>query len=293
MANLSDKQYTELQKIFFNIKINSNDKKVALELIKKENKNRKEMYNQMSFVKNSLDLPDSEITELINTGLLGYLSEKEKTLTLTFKALVILDYELRDVNSNLSNLLDDMNKEFFEKVIKLSKEKLESKEKAIILGLLGINSISDKYAIRINDSNKRYFKEAIEIASNFLVELGCDYNDGSLEKLWSFKVIGEDPVLSEMRRTNKLPLKTDNLYKPNEGKPYIDILTKDNKTDEDKVVYLLKTLFNFKPLLFEEKKNLLETLNKIQGLEFKIFKNEPPFDSLKIRNDLKIIIEKT
>lgn len=293
MANLSDKQFEQLRKILFNIKINSEGKKISIELTRKDNKNKKEMYKQMSFFKKSLDLPDSEVDQLINEGVLGYLSEKERILTLTFKGLLILDYELKDINSNLSNLLDDMNKEFFEKVMKLSKEKLDSKEKAIILGLMGINSISDKYSIRVNDTNKKYFKEAIEIASNFLKGLGGEYNDGSLEKLWSFKVIGEDSVLSEMRRTNKLPLKTDNLYKPNEGKPYIDILTKDSKIDKDKVVFLLKTLFNFKPLLFEEKKGLLDTLNKIQSLEFKIFKNEPPFDSLRVRSDLKRIIENT
>lgn len=284
---LNEKQLTELKKQFILIESDFN----LSQFLKKNKKNKQKFYNDFSFYQNNLDLSQLEIQDLIEKNLLKVISDLEGRMTLTFKALIMLKYEILNPDSKLNDLINDFNKEFFENVIGKSVQSLEPYEKAIIITLLGLGAFSNNYALKVDDKNKEHFKKAVDRSVNFLKGLGSDFDKKEkLDEIWSKNVVGEGPVLGLMRRTNNLPIRTENIYSKTGGH-HLDILRGEN-IDENKLSYLLNRLFDIRKLDFAERKKLIETIDEIQKFEFKLFKNSAPYDTLSIRKKIKRMIEK-
>ncbi len=284
---IDEQQFNELKKIFENKKPNNYG---LSKFIKSYDKNKREFYNNLSFLKEDINLPSLQIEELIRQKILGQLSEKEERLTFTFKGLLIIEYERITPGLKLNELLNDLNKIYFDNVMKLSKIPVTSREKAVIIGLLGLMTISKDYSLKPNKQKKIYIKNVIDAAAHFLTTLGKDYDDGKLEDLWTHSVVGEGPILGEFRRANQLPNRTENIYKSGKGHGhYLDILINDY-IDKKKLIYLLKRIFDKRPLTYSEKKALIKTLDNIKQYEYKIFKEKPPFKVLELRKQIKNII---
>lgn len=288
---LREKEFEELKKILSRVKDNLGVEKIFLDLIPKTRKGKQQIYKDtLSFFQKELDLSQIEIDDLIDKNILKYTSKKDNKLTLTLKSILILEYGLNSVSEGTDELIDDLNKEFYENVFQLSDDPLTSLERAIIIGMIGVEAISNEYCIKPDEENQDYLKSVVDCASEFLKKLGPDYNDGSLEKLWKKVVIGEGPILAEFRRLNKIPIHTEGIYKKEGGKHYLDLVT-DKSLNEPRTIYIIKKLFDKRPLNFDEKKEFLETLENIHSFEFKIFKDNPPFDSFEVRKSIKRLIE--
>ncbi len=286
-------EFSELSKMVHTVK-----KKVGYTgsllnyLNKKQNKNKQKFYLTSSFNRSEIDLSDIEIETLISKKLLKFLSKKEQKIVPTFKAFMIVDYQIYNPNPQVEKLLDDLNKLYFEKILKLSEEPIDTKEMAIIITLLGLGAISETYALKLTEKNASYFKEAVDIAVKFVKSLGKEYEDGKVESLWRKNVTGEGPILGEMRRLNKISIHTENIYrnKAREGAHYLDLI-EDNRLNDYRLTYLLKKLFERKTLSYQQRLKLIETLDKIEKFEFNLFKDGPEFDMFNYRKRLKIIIE--
>lgn len=289
---IDDKLYIELEKII--------DKKLgmtpnlALNLMKKTKKNQQDTYIRASFLKREINLSNFEIEDLVNKRILKILSKKEGRLTPTFKAILMINYKISNPNNYVNHMLNDLNDKFFENVIELSEKPIDTKEKAIIIGLLGLGAFSNEYSLELNlleqnETNQEFFRKAIDLAADFIKELGSEFNDGSLSKLWTRNVVGEGPILGEMRRLNTIQTHTEGIYKKESGRHYLDVLV-NNKIDENCMLFLLTKIFDKRPLSFPERERLISTLDKIKNLEFKIFRKTPSFDKLEARTTLKRII---
>jgi hypothetical protein len=265
--------------------------RIVLSIIGKTKKNQQKFYRDISFLQDEIDFSDIEIEELIEKKILKFLSRSEGRLTLTLKGLLLLDYWILNPTKEVIEMIDGFNSVFFEKIMQLAEKPLTSKEKAIIITVLGLGAISDEYVLKVEEKNAEYFKKAVNRAAEFIESLGKEYCDGTIEKLWTRNVVGEGPILGEMRRTNQIPQKTEGIYTPLDKGHYLEILDNGN-INETKLEYLIKKVFDKKPLLFDEKKAFIEVLNDIQKYEYKIFKINPPFDTLEIKKQIKRTIEK-
>ncbi|WXG44267.1 MAG: hypothetical protein WED04_09580 [Promethearchaeati archaeon SRVP18_Atabeyarchaeia-1] len=267
------------------------NRKLAIGLIKKKKKNQQDFYKSLSFRQNEANLPQHEIEELVAKNLLKFISRKDKLLTVTLKAMLVLDYGITDLSGNMDEMLNDFNEVFFEGVIKLSDEPLEAREKAIILGLLGLGTVSEQYSLKPDKENQEELGKCIDdFAVSFIKELGPEYDDGTIKDLWPGDVVGEEPVLARMRRTDTVQARTEGVYRKKEGRHYLDILA-DEKIDEAKLTYLFERFFDKRPLSFEEKKKLVKALDGIQEHAIRLIRSNPPFDMLEIRRQIRRIIE--
>ena len=115
---LNNKQISELKKIFDK---NSDNIKSTLDIMKQKNSNRLKFFNDISFFRKEIELSYIEIEELINKGLLSVISERDLKLTLTLKALLMLEYGIIDPSSGTNKMLDDLNKRYFDNIMKTSK----------------------------------------------------------------------------------------------------------------------------------------------------------------------------
>ena len=281
--------FKNLEKIFLGKKnvINFN----LTNFIKQSDKNRRADYEKISFLKDAVKLSSLEMDDLIQKNVLALLSKKEERLTFTFKGILIFNYNLVRISIQLNIFLDDLNKIYFNKVMKLSKDPLASQEKAIVLGLLGTMSISEDYALKPKKENEIFIKNSVDIGAKFIESLGKDFDDGELCRLWKLDVIGEGPILGQFRRTNTLPLHTEGIYQKKNKGHYLDIL-KNGSVDKTKLKFLLKRIFDRRSLTYPERKDLIKSLNEIKNYEFKIHKENPPFNTLLIRKQIKTIIER-
>lgn len=284
--SLSEKQINELKKL------RSKIKEKPWNVIKMTKKNKQKFFRSISFLRKEIELSNREIEDLKDKKILKVISEKEDRLTFSLKGLLMLEYGIMNPTNEVNNMLDSLNKTFFESIIKTaSEDPLKSDEKAILIGLIGLHAFSEDYALKLNKKNKDYFRDAVDYAVSFIKCLGPKFDDGELDKIWSKNIVGEGPVLGKMRRIDKIQIHTEFIYKKvkNVGH-YLDVLS-NNEIDESKMTYLLKRIFDKKPLSYEEKEKLIEVLDKIQEYQFKLFKNEPPFDTFKIKTQIKYCIE--
>jgi len=289
---LNDSQLKELRRLFLLISAGKNkDTKIMTQIIRMQNKNKQKFYKDNAFEEKEIQLQKMDIEDLIKKKFLKVMSKKDKKYLLPLKTIILFDYGLeQDLDKKTENLIDDLNKMFFEKVVGLSDVPIDSKEKAIIITLLGLGAYSDKYLFQPNEKNAKSFQEAVNIAVEFLKGLGESYSS-KLDSFWNRKVTGEGPILSEMRRLNTIEPRTEGIYKRAKNKGhYLDILT-NNRLNESRFRYILEKIFDKSPLVYENKKKFVETLEKIQKFEYKFFKNEPLFNMLEIRRKIRYIIE--
>lgn len=285
---IDDDQFKELERILCEKKQSINYK--LDNFIKKTGKNKRMEYEDLSFLRKNTKSSPLQIEDLINKKILALISEKEGRLTFTFKGLLIFDYHIKNPSIQINKLFDDLNKIFFDKVMRLSKVPMTSREKAIIIGLIGLTAITESYALKPRRDNEKYVKNAIDIGAKYIESLGSEFNDGSLSKLWTHDVIGEGPILGEFRRATEIPKRTEGIYAKKRKGHYLDLLA-NNNIDRKKLIYLLNKIFNEHPPSHSEKKNFIKILEDIKQYEFKLFKEQPPFKSLDIRRQIKHVIE--
>lgn len=282
---VSRNQTVELETLFRSV-----ESKFTLRMIRTSNrKNLQKFYHDISFLEKTLTLSRLEVEDLVDKRLLKFISRKEGRLTLTLKAILMLNYGIVNPSKELDTLLNSFDNEFFEAIMD-TVESLDSDEKAVIIALLGLGALSSEYSLKVDEKNEEHFKNAVDMAAEFLKGLGQGFDDGKLERIWKRNVVGEGPVLGLMRRTNKIPIRTENVYVKQRKGHFVDILVND-EVDESRLKYLLDRLFDKRPLTYGEKKNLIKALNNIQQFELRIFKDVPPFDSLEVRKQVKRLIE--
>ena len=297
MSYLKNIQISELEKILKGIKEHKSIKdRLALKIMKKQKKNTQYFFkNEASFYRKDINLSNNDIEDLTDKKLLKFISLKEERLTLTLKSIFMLEYGILNPTPNMDKMLTDVNDIFFEKILGISDQLLESREIAIILALLGTCAISKDYGFTINENNQKHFKAIVDIAANFIHKLGDEYDDGTIGKLWSRDVVGEGPILGEIRRANNISTRTEKIYDTKKVNGisihYLDILS-NNQVNENKLTYLLKRLFSKRPLSFTENKDLIFTLNNIHQYSYKLFRNPPLFDEFKIRKQIRRQIER-
>ncbi len=284
---LTNNQIEELSRLIDKSEV---EKTKSVKILKLSVKARQEIYNQIRFSRREIKISDDEFDDLISKNILKIVSKKESKITLTLKAIMIIKYKMFDPDNKVIAMLDDINKEFFDDVMHLSEKSINSKQKAIIIALIGLNAFSENYTLQLKVEKENQFKEAVDLAVNFIKNLGQEFDDGSLDKLWSRKVIGEGPVLSEMRRLDQIPRSTEGIYKATRLGHYLDILN-NNKVDDDKFNYILSKIFDKRMPTYEEKKKMIKVLDDIQQYEYKIFKTTPPFNTLDIKKRIRFLIE--
>jgi hypothetical protein len=284
---LSENQISELSRL---VERNIGKNKILTNILTTSKKSAQEIYNKMSFPRTEIKLSENDFEDLLLKNMIKIISKKDSKITLTLKSIMILEYKIFDINPQVNKMLDDINKEFFDNVMHLSEKPVSSKEKAIIIALIGLNTFSEGYMLQLKEEKENEFKSAVDIAVVFLKTLGQEFDDGTLDKIWSRNVIGEGPVLAEMRRLNQIQMSTEGVYKNTKSGHYLDIL-KNNKLNEERFNYILSRIFDKRTPTYEEKKQMIKALDEIQQYEFKLFRTSPPFNTLDIRKRIKYLIE--
>lgn len=284
---LSETQVSELSRL---IERSIGKNRVSTNILTTSKKSAQEIYNKISFSRSEMKLSESDFEDLLSKNMIKIISKKDAKVTLTLKSIIIMEYKILEVTSQVNKMLDDINKEFFDNVMHLSEKPVSSKEKAIIIALIGLNTFSEGYMLQLKEEKGHEFKSAVDIAVGFLKTLGQEFDDGTLDKIWSRNVIGEGPVLSEMRRLNQIQMSTEGVYKNTKSGHYLDIL-RNNKLNEERFNYILSRIFDKRTPTYEEKKQMIKALDEIQQYEYKLFRTIPPFNTLDIRKRIKYLIE--
>jgi len=271
-------------------------KENVFDLIQKSKKSQQQFYFEISVPKSEIKLSEEDFQELIEKGLLKIVDKRTMKVAPTLKALLMFKYDIFNPPYQIIKMLDDINELFFKKIFRVSEREMEGREKAVVLTLLGLGAISEKYPLKFDQNlvkNKEAFKEAVNLVSNFLKNLGPEYIDNTLDKLWSRNLVGEDEVSGELRRLNEIQLHTEGICIRTREGTYLKLLSPDGKLNIEDLRYLLKEkIFNKRPLKFEERKKLNEILDKISLFyNPKFFKENPPFNMLEILSEAKNLIK--
>ncbi len=287
---LLQKLYTELHKNGIQIA-----KGTSLKILKMDSTKRKDYFVKEAFKRKDLNLSESDYTHLINNNILYIIDEVYNLLTLTLKGTILLEYQLGLSDPKILSFLDDLNKSYFLELMVRTNEPLESQEKGVIIALLGLHAFSSSTAVRLlgqneSGSNNIPFKKCVDDALAFLKGLGDQYIDSTANKIWSLKVIGEDEVSARINRLNKISVKTKQIYKKDGGHHFLDVL-KDSSLDKEKVVFLLKKVFDKGPLEYEKREELKKLLKSIQSRRYEIIDNNQDNRDSEIGYELSKIVE--
>ena len=254
-------------------------------LTKKPAKNIQEFFTLTSFKKDEWPYSTLELEHLLNQKILFFI-EEEGNYLLTYKGLTILEYNLKFSNE-LDSYLNDINSLLFDKNLKKKYEPLKLKNKVILLTAIGLCAFSPNFSLYVDESNKSEFTES----ADFSVELLKKYNPknvSELTKIWDSNVVGEDSILSSIRRLDDLPKQTGNIFKvaarDKKHGIYVDILNSDGSIDEYKALFLLRKIFDNKILDLNQKQELIDSLNNIQKYYISLIHSDGTTD----RFDLKI-----
>lgn len=256
-------------------------------------KNIQEFFSLIAFKKEEWPYSQSELDCLVNRKIL-YFIEEEGDYLLTYKGLAILEYNL-EFSSEFDCYLNDINSLYFEKILGKKYEQLKPKNKVILLTALGLYAYLPDYSLCVDESNKSEFAKSANFAIEILkIQNPKDANE--LSQIWSPKVIGEDSILSNLRRLDEIPQKTGNIFKTPSGDKhgiYVDLLNKNGSINEYKALFLLKKLFDNKSLDLKQKENLINALNNIETGHFSLIQSNCKMDRIKMKIELRdIILEK-
>lgn len=252
-----------------------------------------EFFTSVNFKKNEWPYSQSELDYLVGKKIL-YFIEKDGFYLLTYKGLAILEYNFK-FTYELDNYLNDLNSLLFEKNQKTKDEPLKSRDRVTLLTVLGLYAFSPDYSLVVNESNKNEFAIAADFAIEILKQHHPKYVN-ELDKYWDSNVIGEDTILSNLRRLDQIPKKTGNIFKTasrNKHGIYVDILDEDGLINENRALFLLKKVFDKKIFDIDNKQQLIETLNKIEKGSFTLIQSKNTINKIKLKRQLRdIIIEK-
>ena len=280
-----------LIEIYKSIKNKHSPKKsLGLFILNKSTKNIQDFYlKNTTFDPKNYNISIAEIDELVNKKIIRKLNTENNNYSITFKGILILEYGLYNCYGNTENMLDEFNTTYFEDILKISKKNLTGKEKAVLLGLLGLMALSEDYTIKLTEANQYAFKAAADLSVSF-IRIFPEFYDDVKDALWKREIIGETPITAEMRRLNDLTSKTENIYKNDKGY-YLQILNNSN-IDENALKFLLKKIFENKFVDNENKEKLKNLLDEIQQkCAPMVFYESPKFNKLEIRGQIRSIID--
>jgi hypothetical protein len=286
--------FTENQKKFLYLelgKIKTRKNFSCINLLKMKKSNLQLFFNNNTFKMSFEDqLSETDSQDLINKHIIKIVSEKEKTATISFKGLILLEYGILNFEKSYDAFLNDIDSNYFGSILESTHNAFEAREKAIITFMLGTGAISQTYSVRVDENNMGEYKKAVDMAADFLYKNGFD--DGTLKKLWTREIVGLDPAISEFQRLDKICVNTEGIYRkpPNSGH-YLDIFN-DDKIDKKNLVYLIKKIFEGKPISYDERQEYLRCLDDIKkkfGHAF--FAIIPPYNYHEYRRLLREVIE--
>lgn len=277
-------------KEFLYKKIPESKKKHSVDLIKKPVKNLQEFFSSTSFKRDEWPYSPSELDHLVNKRILD-LIEEEGYYLITYKGLVILEYDL-EFSDLFDSYLNDINSILFEKNLKTKYESLKTKDKVILFTVLGLYAFSPDLSLYVDESNKSEFAQSADFAVELLKKhYPKDVND--LNKIWDSKVVGEDPILSTLRRLDEIPKKTGNIFRVASGNKhgiYVDILKEDGSINEDRALFLLRKIFEDKIFDMDLKQKLIDALKNIEKGYFSLIRSNTTMNRIKIKMQLRDII---
>jgi len=272
-------------------KIPKSKEKHSVFLTKKPVKNIQEFFTSTSFIKDEWPYSTSELDHLLNEKIL-FFSEEEGNYLLTYKGLIILEYNL-EFSYELDSYLNDLNSFLFDKNLKKKYEPLKLKNKVILLTVIGLYAFSPDFSLYVDGSNKSEFAESVD----FSVELLKKYNQKNvcdLDKIWNSNIVGEDPILSILRRLDDIPKQTGNIFKVAARDKthgiYVDILNKDGSIAENKALFLLRKIFDNKILDMDQKQELIDSLNNIQKNYISLIQSNGTIDRINVKIQLRDMI---
>ncbi|MFZ3059555.1 MAG: hypothetical protein WA102_07415 [Candidatus Methanoperedens sp.] len=262
----------------------------SVDLIKRPVKNLQEFFTSTSFKRDEWPYLSSELDHLVNIRIID-LIEEEGYYILTYKGLAILEYNL-EFSDQFDSYLNDLNSLLFEKNLKTKYESLRPKDKVILFTVLGLYSFSPDLSLYVDESNKSEFAQS----ADFAVELLKKHHPEDVidfDKIWDSKVVGEDSILSTLRRLDEIPKKTGNIFKVASGNKhgiYVDILKEDGSINEDRALFLLRKIFDNKIFDMVQKEKLIDTLNHIEKGHFSLIRSNNKINRIKIKIQLRDII---
>lgn len=277
-------------KEFFFARITKSKGRHSVDLIKKPVKNLQEFFSSTSFKRDEWLYSTLELDYLLNKKII-YLIEEEGNYLLTYKGLTILEYNL-EFSNEFDSFLNDLNSLFFEKNLKTKYEPLKLKDKVVLLTVIGLYAFSPDYSLYVDEANKSEFADSADFAANLLKNYN-QKNVGDLNKIWNSKIVGEDSILSILRRLDDIPKKTGNIFKTASGNKhgiYVDILKKDNSINEDRALFLLRKIFENKIFDMDQKQELIDTLNNIEKGYFSLIRSNNRINRIKIKIQLRDMI---
>jgi hypothetical protein len=263
---------------------------VSLELMKKPSASRKDFFNKHSFTQSQSGLSRTEVFLLRQNKIVDFIDDESK-LTLTMKGLILLEFSLDIYNSRNDKFLDELNRQYFESLKSVSP--LEAQEKGVIIALLGLLALTPKTSVKLSAFNDSYsnvgvFKLCVDKGLAFLQSLGNEYDDPTIENIWTLNVRGEDPVNARLARLNSIALRTNNIYKKRGGH-YLDVIANGNLVQE-KVEILLKKIFDHNTLEHEKREEFVRLLQDIYSQRYSIINNDPDFDLLEVKYKISELV---
>ena len=277
-------------KEFLFAKVSESKRRHSVDLIKKPVKNLQEFFSSTSFKRDEWLYSKSELDYLVNKKIL-HLIEEEGNYLLTYKGLTILEYNL-EFSDEFDSYLNDLNSLLFDKNLKTKYEPLKPKDEVILLTVIGLYAFSPDFSLYVDELNKSDFAESADFAIE-LLKKHHPKNISELNKIWDSKIVGEDSILSILRRLYEIPTKTGNIFKVASGNKhgiYVDILKKDNSINEDRALFLLRKIFDNKIFDMDQKQELIDTLNNIEKGYFSLIRSNNRINRIKIKIQLRDMI---
>lgn len=280
----------EYKKFLFT-KISKIEGRYSVDFIIKPAKNLQEVLSSTNFKRDEWPYTHSELDNLVNEKII-YLNEMEGFYILTYKGLAILEYNLKFSNE-LDNFLNDLNLLLFDKNFKMIYKSLKSKDKAILLTVLGLHAFSPDLSIYVDKSNKSDFVKSVDYAIELLKKHQPE-NANELDTMWDSKVVGDDPILQFLRsKLDEIPKKTDNIFKvasKNKHGIYVDIIKEDGSINEERTLFLLRRIFDNKIFNMDQKQEMINTLNNIEKGFFTLIRSTSTKNRVKIKIQLRDIV---
>ena len=262
------------------------DKLDVVKLLKKRDSERMKFFTQNAFKSNEITIPNDRLKELIELKVLDFTSEVKGEMCITAKGILILKYNLTNLPNSFNDLLDHINKAFYEDLLKKAKNTLGFEEKCAIITLLGLLSFTKNYSINIAS-----LREKEDIAINkCLGKVGAFLSSMlEVENTLSEKLPNSDtegkPAVTFFRRLDDIQSKTDYIYVKFGGSHYLEIVSGQG-IDAGKLSFLLRRIFNQKPLNFEERTALVSLLKEIEEDRIAILGNSTDFNPNDIKSEL-------
>lgn len=285
MRPINQEEISILQKIISQ-KGASIEKLDVVKLLKKRDSERMKFFSEIAFKVNEIIIPNDRLKELIELKVLDFTSEAKGEVCITAKGSLILKYNLINWSNSVNDLLDHINKAFYEDFLKKAKNTLNFEEKCALITLLGLLSFTKNYSINIAS-----LREKEDVAINkCLGKVGAflssmlDVENTLSEKLPNSGTEGK-PAVTFFRRLDDIQLKTDSIYVKLGGSHYLDLVSSQG-IDAGKLSFLLRRIFDHKPLNFEERTTLVSLLKEIGEDRIAILGNSTDFNANDIKSEL-------